>query len=517
MILDTETTIASIELQIEALQEKIRRDKKCLYRLRAAIAPHKKLPVEVLSKIFQSLNAIEVTHVPPRAHGFPWNIRRTCRTWSDIIKGDLNLRSRKISVDIRRNYPANNYGFKASNDLLFHAINSVLPSSSPIQFSYQTPSLKKFITDQRILSTVLPYATEISFHSTTLAVYEFLTFTPNQPLPLQRLSFLLPCDLGPILPLRSGSSIFPYTPSLREINLSGQCAPSHAVPSIESLDSATVERMLALADWTDQRVWEITDRMFPFYPLSCFSEAIPWSQLTHINILGVVGLYIADGDFGILVQCTRLTHCAFTVLDEQSSIVYEFPRLESLTILSEETVLNALSMPALTTLHIECWEFPRLQLRLLTERQGCRLKIFAHDTSRDVDSTPWDPIMPFFFSYLPDLVELRTPKLHIPLEVFEMIARGEQLPLLEVLECRGAIPEDLDALTDTLECRWQASLSGRGKRIREACMFIYRWCVPVEDRTWSMAFRRFEDAIKGQYGLYTIREWTPNHRSCVAR
>lgn len=95
LLSEAQNDLAFVDEDISQLQEILKRLKKRsilsaerVERLRVGIAPQKKLPLEVLSRIFIASLGPEGVLLPPKRNSSPWNVGQVCSRWRAISRAD---------------------------------------------------------------------------------------------------------------------------------------------------------------------------------------------------------------------------------------------------------------------------------------------------------------------------------------------------------------------------------------------------------------------------------------------
>ncbi|RDB15979.1 hypothetical protein Hypma_003513 [Hypsizygus marmoreus] len=308
-------------------------------KLHTALAPHKRLPTELLSYIF-ILSSGEGQHdFPPSGDPTPpWVLRAVCSRWRAIALSDRRLWN-SISVDLVGNW--NPVAIPESANLqdlvkTERFLSSILPQTGSLSLSLRVGGSMLYI--QRAFDAVIaPRAhrvTDLYLGLPGLAYPMFLSmllaqFVSLQSLELEFMSFF-PANSPPIRDL---------PPTLREIVIAGDSSPFLCLQSPE----------------------------------------VSWGHITNLNIAEIEDVQFSAVS-SILMRCTALVKCMIKVygsgrIDEHITL----PLLQSLALTFEDgAVLNSLTLPGLKQLYMspdtEGAVLPLVELSTMVRRSGCALE-----------------------------------------------------------------------------------------------------------------------------------------------
>ncbi|KAG6910670.1 hypothetical protein DXG01_008714 [Tephrocybe rancida] len=405
-------------------------------KVKSAVAPHKKLPPEILFKIFTDCSPPPL-YIPPKhvrnvRHNITSNLEfpmTVCSRWRQVA-----LSSRDMWDDLDVSYPV------------------------------YTPT---------------PVWTEKTKHITSLAQIVMLRGTRSVTIRIYGTRrILLPEEVEPIRNL-----VIPFAQQLTHITLGCSmpylydflASSSPLFPALQSLTFRGEEDPTAPYNPDDE--FELT--MFKHCPnlrtlrinvfylnfLSSLSQSdlqLPWNQLTKVNLQGTwIDLATAHLIFS---QCTSLKSCSFSLLylNEESLNVavplptIDQPHLQHLTIWSTSgdpdvagRFLESLVLPFLRSYktadaHVDD-SLPALTS--LITRSRCSLRKLTVSAA----SIPAAILGPLF-ELLPALEALVTPKTLIPIPMLERMAQGSLLPKLTNVTCTiPCSPRSLEAFMDAVE------------------------------------------------------------------
>ncbi|KAG5640311.1 hypothetical protein DXG03_009262, partial [Asterophora parasitica] len=338
-----------------------------ILKYRTALAPHKRLPVEVLGEIFAYFIP-DLPSQPCRADAYAthaaWILGQVCSLWRQISRNDPKLWSTvsldisKSSVRLRELIPSVVTRFV---DLRYNVFDSYRVSSSPPSPSSTSNIISVFHGVQNVNLCLYSHQLDTLWQNVDAHPGAFST--------LEELAiFVKP-------------STSDYTPCLAEIKPFRQAC---------NLQRLTI-------DYSRSE-----------YGSLLLSLDIPWQQITSLNIRNVVGLR-ADTILRHLAQCTALEVLAVTFTDPAddgdtaliSRVFRSLQRLRSIELrthnLNETVDIAAVNNSHLAILHVMemdvCTRLVRLDLRyagihdatvIYTVLQRCiHLVAFSSNVPRD--------------------------------------------------------------------------------------------------------------------------------------
>ncbi|RDB27365.1 hypothetical protein Hypma_004480 [Hypsizygus marmoreus] len=392
-------------------------------RLQTALAPHKRLPSELLSTIFfdtlDSGRAILVPDSP--AESWPWPLRTVCSRWRDVAVSDIRLWD---SVTCRMQKWDTKVGESLASVLQsITALCKAAPSRLEIDIHrYTDHGLEGYVQFE-------------PFH---------LNSFPPLPTPITGISLSLP-PLCLIQFFHSSSSKFP---SLTSLSLDLQ----HVRP----MDHLLTELFYGASFFDDAHsLRKLTIRSSQDLSEIYIRPRIPWSQLTKLDFSGQA--LSALSVLQVLRQCRQLVVCLlwvehdyfhFPPLQDIRIENVAMPHLRSLMvrgkILEGNHFFARLLVPSLAELHFTMeYQHTFTDLSGMIHRSRASLKIFEYD-SNETYISPEPSELEDFLENTPSLAEFDA-FLEIPRSTLRRVSRGELLSRLEVLKCVVAI-DDLDAL-----------------------------------------------------------------------
>ncbi|KAG6810740.1 hypothetical protein H0H92_010544 [Tricholoma furcatifolium] len=317
---DAEKVLSELNAAVIALITRRDVQAERVQKYRIALAPHKRLPPELLSEIFVRClpfdtlyDSANTLRLPPIIQQAPWVLGQVCSRWRRISRSDPRLwRVAKISL-----YDKPSIHLSRAYELL--------PPLAPLAVTYRGPA--------KILNTALiPYLRRINDLDLRMSISEsdvfFQSVSPTDFVALQSIQFNV---INPT----------PEEPCLQEIQRRG---------------------IFSLAN----RLKRLHIRSDGGLPVS--SHDIPLPQITSLDISGVYGLD-TDMVLSILRDCSRLEHLDASFLSNES-VTTEPLYLEHL----ESLHIRVHLPPILLDSHI--WEsLSSLNLLLITSLNSDTLHI----------------------------------------------------------------------------------------------------------------------------------------------
>jgi len=420
LIRNEENEVAKIEEEIRKLKVQKTEHLSNVHRLRACIAPHKRLPPEVLICIFSRLisprretsDVSTVLHLEKIKEYNGWVLRQVCSTWRHVALNYGGLWNHVTVVPpLGHAYDENDdWGWQRWRKL-WRKAEVVFPLTGPVSMHIDThlapEDAAELLADNAIQRLVKPFARRL----------EVLRLTS---------------PLNGVLGLFSPSSrkVYPLLQSLELVMRGGAVGDV----DIEELAAYSTTTFFEKAPNLSNLVLDSGD---PSLFLTYFSKKIPWSQLRKLE-LGAVRLQ-GGQVVPILQHCHRLRHLHLTLDDQdayQTRESIELPALRSLNLdIAVESIINLLFVPSLKKIIIfrEDIPLPVDELVDMITRSRCSIEVFFDDTSdHSLNRYRSSSTLRKLFKALPDLKELRTP-MRFSERQMQRISSKEHLPSLEVL------------------------------------------------------------------------------------
>ncbi|RDB19134.1 hypothetical protein Hypma_014248 [Hypsizygus marmoreus] len=415
---NAERDFQAFDIQFAELARKRDQDAVQLDRLRAAIAPHKRLPTEILSFIFLLSTGNEPINIPlcPESCA-PWMLRQVCSRWRSIILDD-----RRIWNDILVNLETDNgkdYAECEDINRSARVLDIILPKSGPLTFGLRIDGSTE--RTQKALELLLT-----PFPSRIVNIYIAL--------------------YGDRFPMFHAMLRDQFT-SLKSLEL-------------EFTDSMTVGRSSISAFPRSLQTFSISGDRTSYYAISY--PHINWSNITELNI-SILHLSFSRLH-RILKHCINLRICDVSVhlgIRSVPSQQINLPRLHSLTILLDHgTIFYPFTLPSLSSLDISHKGlFPAAEITAMIQRSGCALQEL-HVDERKRKVAECDPkALGALFVAAPSLREVCLLDIVVPNPILERIREGDLLPRLTVFKCR-LNAETLGTFLDVIERRMQENIPG---------------------------------------------------------
>lgn len=346
ILADATNEIESLDTDISRLHETILNLEKRrtegltrIERLRVGLSPHKRIPPEILSKIFVHCDGPPL-RLPPRYHKSIWTITQVCSRWRNIAMAEPLLWN-QLKVRCTENEDALN--------ALIHEIFSNRGGQGAI--SYEAP----WITCASIWEDVLNLISRYPSRLLNLKVI-FVGFIPP--------SFATPL------------SVFN---NLESIGVSFRHLARRDIEKNPIMAFCSAQHLRRVTIHTSER----DTKLLSTWPTRI---TLPWNQLTHLAV-DVIPISIC---LAILNQCTQLVVCEVRLRDnrhpsETSQSPLRLEKLDSLIISDSssysavETLLKHVVVPALRSLKFgeEDWvEWPQDVVLSLISRSMCTLETF---------------------------------------------------------------------------------------------------------------------------------------------
>ncbi|KAG6906450.1 hypothetical protein DXG01_013889 [Tephrocybe rancida] len=365
--------------------------------LRFAIAPHRRLPPEILAKIFvATFDDTVVLRLPPGISTLPWALRSVCSTW------------RTVSLD-----------------------DSALWRNLVLTLSESPDSLSRLPLLQGVVPRGPFSFTVAAFHG-DLPGSSRIPILLNIKIPWDRLTAL---NIGETQwPLQTLSLLLKQCPSIQSLAFWSNIW----VPHLRSPNLPHVPHLASL------RVLDMPTFAHDVVP-------IPWSQLTDLTILQPREL---GGLVYSLQQCTQLQTLCFykerALFPIEPAQRIRLGALESLILYTPASwILSMLEVPKLC--HLKLVRTARqpddgqtfLRIHDMILRSACDLHSLrvSHHTSIWFHVSSYGILGPLI-DILPNLTELVVPGIILPPEIVKAFIQGIILPKVQRLEVNTLLPDE---------------------------------------------------------------------------
>jgi hypothetical protein len=417
-------------------------------KYRAALAPHKKVPPELLVKIFLYACEDRSLSLPPHNRTRPWVISQVCARWRQValneprLWGDLSVTTDRVLSD--------SYPIKMRDIFARSAGMRISLKIDSIRSTYQTERLSSVIIgQQRRLGSAYPGAA-LEAATITDIILPHLALFRHLDLTFPALYFLpfFACSSGLIDSLESV-----------RLNLEG-LSWDNSDPFAEDNEPMTVFTGARSLRKVEIRLCRDYGR---WYLLTWDVLDLPWAQLTFLCIGPGVAVTVSLAH-DILQNSPQLVDCMMQlsypddawdvdlpVSLEPTPIIC--PNLTSFDIFFKDgptvaELVRPLVLPSLTHLKytreggLRC---DQPDLTTLIQRSTCSITSIKMTSLRVIER-----VHEKFLEELPFVVEMEVPCLIFTPPILERISRRKLVPRLEILYCHVDSP---GAFVDMLENR----------------------------------------------------------------
>ncbi|GLB43054.1 putative PIN domain containing protein [Lyophyllum shimeji] len=435
-------------VHLEGLMEGLRRKRAaCMERIaeiNAAIAPHKKLPPELLSAIFLRVHKQQYPlELPPSQDALtkdgPWCLSRVCSRWRQVVWG---ISQYWHAVRLSGFWHRNSLGKVGTSERLFQSVEmtkDILHRGTRV-LTIQITSCDALPAGINPLADLLgPFATQL--HEVTVGccadvLEPFLDSPPPFFQALESLDLTLwTSDIYSPHQLLPQGTVFSNAPNLRKVRINtGLMCGSHIKP-----------------------------------PLQLHKLRITWGQLTNVSLVGR-RMNFTDCSH-VLQLCHNLVQCYLHSEAQypgnathpffQSPIVLPHLRVLELHVYEEDNAasyvapsqfFSSLVLPSLSCLTLGLQLPARIIRRIglgdVIARSGCKLERF-----RTTSPIPPSFLDQFLETVSPMLQKLDITESEISIPSLERIARGVLLPKLTSLGCCIPSLDGLEAFAQVIKNR----------------------------------------------------------------
>ncbi|KAF7348125.1 F-box domain-containing protein [Mycena sanguinolenta] len=424
----------------------------CSLRIES-LAPHKRLPPELLAEIFILCSPTTVVALPPKSDHPLLTLTRVCRAWRELA-----LHIPELWASISVTFTEERKKVEQMTDLAFQWLSRAgneypLSITSVCAGTYAATTCGNPALVESFVSMVISHAHHLRHFDLGFPMAALL---PLFELPLGTFPRLETMGLRP--PLRSkdldttqtarwhwpstSTTAFASAPLVREVKFCPQI--------ISELENNIMDDILARAT-----------RPF-FVP----TFLLPWSQL---RVLSFQLPALADVWCTILAECAELREFDAAVwpslgyqrdLNSAPQICLHHLAVLQLGAHSGgcEELIDRLVAPSLSRLSIiQGRSFPAASLAAFQARSAFSLKFFIPSAPR-----PEDDVTVLFqqFSEIAVLAISSATTEQFPISFWERLGRGDLLPQLETLVVRPTAAQ-ASVLVDMIASRWEAATEGR--------------------------------------------------------
>ncbi|KAJ7712365.1 hypothetical protein B0H16DRAFT_1625173 [Mycena metata] len=436
--------------------------------LRAELAPHRRLPPELLVEIFLFCTA-ETVSLPPSSDETRLILTQICHSWRDLALQTPELWG-NIAVVFTEDQCNVELITTISAQWLARAGDTYpLCIAAECTGVYATTACQS----PELVAAFVPMVISHSHHLRSLDLgFPIAALLPLFALPSGAFPCLEKMSLRPLLVLddmdtpEAGSSLgwhWPSTavvldsaPRIQEVTFSP--SPLFKLAELESVSANVMEQAM-------------TDPGVGSHPFFAPEFSLPWSKLSIVAFPFTA--LTPQAWCSILIQCPKLQRFEIaikpsTTTDRESSHTsgsLQQIQLDHLIHLSisafcggADELVDRLTAPSLNQLSLMGTEFPTACLLSFQRRSNFALETFI-------------PVIPIpaadverILEHMPDLkmlIILAISTEHFPASLWERVGRGELLPQLETMLIRPT-PVQAPDLVDMIAARWEANGAGRG-------------------------------------------------------
>ncbi|RDB16888.1 hypothetical protein Hypma_002525 [Hypsizygus marmoreus] len=381
---------------------------------RTVVAPHRKLPVEMLREIFITCSR-DPLRIPVQLDRAPWTLARVCSKWRRIALSTTALWSNIHVPHIYDSKSAKKY-IQVVRALCDYGVNS--PISLDVLLNYRPGAgadddVVKELTQLLVVSAAR--LEHLSFHGDCLSIHSLLSLPPGS---MQKLSSLKLADL-----------VF-------ATSRSDACTALHNAPNLR--------------------------RVTFIYTLPSKMDDIPFSQLTHLTIVKTE--MTSATAFHILVLCGDLVECALHFKNSDQVKLGGYTQSKTKTISQLKVLrLQVAADQGAPFLWISFLRLPSLvDFRFANfdrslEWHPSWTPVITHSgrlENLDLCVNISAPDLEEVLGGTPNLLELDVSPTLLLISVISRMSRGDLLPHLKSLRwCILSLSTESDACLDMLESR----------------------------------------------------------------
>ncbi|KAG6816802.1 hypothetical protein H0H87_002771 [Tephrocybe sp. NHM501043] len=437
-----DSEIVRVQATLKQLMEQRKEYVQRISKLKAAVAPHKKLPSEILSKIFKLCSPSPLCISAKPSHSKhdvdnPSSIfslpMAVCSRWRQIATS-----SRELWDNVRIVYPP--------------CKTTVESWTTKIE---ETTSMARTVISRGTRSLFIrvdtpPVALGVSLPEESEPLRKLIIPFSQQLTHIQLMSSM--SHLSSFL--QSSSPLFPALESLTFCGRDGITLPFH-LPT-------TSPEFIMFKQSPNLKVFKLDLMYLDFVDsLSPDTLYLPWAQLTELSFTNT-WIYVETAH-SIISRCTSLVTCWFCILFNESAQIVSSSlpmivhrRLQSLTISSTS------GSPNVTACFLQSLMLPSLNSFAITDRHVddslpaftsliTRSKTALHRFSASqaqISASILNPLL----ELTEDLEDLVIPRATISISMLERMAQGVVLPKLTTMDCTiNCSPRSLESFMDAVE------------------------------------------------------------------
>ncbi|RDB21636.1 hypothetical protein Hypma_011282 [Hypsizygus marmoreus] len=447
---DLERQIAETDSMDSLLLERADDTTTRISRLRIAIAPHQRLPTEVLAEVFVNCIGDRSVEIPvPASQHIPWHLGHICARWRNVALSEPRLWNTIFFTYHPRKHTS-------IPPALQEALNR--SGQGPLTFIIVCISHTHTISAPDIIPNLISrYAyrcTEIRLVLPELQMKAFLE-DPSislDSLETANLAFSIGCRHNITHTFFQEAPVFASASRLRKLILHGAWSQNNSPFTLEDVNG-------------------------------------PWRQLTHIGLY--TGSVIPSTAHALFIMCPNLQDCCLEsnihgdgemITTSLSDII--LPHLRRMHLGSPNPsfifeIIRPLILPALTSftqhfeIDISTRKQPFASLISLIRRSHCRLtkveitqKVMPEDLSHPPDD------MEALLELLPDVTTFCQVRFVIAVSLLQRMLAGELLNSVRTFRCSLNSIAAYALFVDIVEARWTNESNG-GAILEEAVSYNY--------------------------------------------
>ncbi|KAJ7015779.1 hypothetical protein C8F04DRAFT_1171667 [Mycena alexandri] len=435
--------------------------------LQVELAPHRRLPPELLAEIFLFCTA-ETVSLPPSTDETLLILTQICHSWRELA-----LRSPELWGNIAVVFTEDRCNVERITTISAQWLSRA-GDTYPLCITAECTGVYATTACQNpeLVASFVPMIISHSHHLRSLDLgFPIAALLPLFVLPSDAFPCLEKMSLRPLLLLddmvtpEAGSSLgwhWPSTavaldsaPRIQEVTFSP--SPLFKLAELENISANVMEQAMTNVDVGS-------------HPFFAPEFSLPWTKLSIIAFPFTA--LAAKAWCSILIQCPKLQRFEVAIKPSTNADPFihsvgelEQIQLDHLTYLSVsafcgggDELVDRLTAPGLNLLVLMGTEFPTECLLSFQRRSN-----FVLETFIPVIPIPADDVERVF-EHLPDLktlIILAISTEHFPSSIWERVGRAELLPQLEAMLIRPT-PTQAPFLVDMIAARWEASGAGGG-------------------------------------------------------
>ncbi|KAF8066057.1 hypothetical protein FPV67DRAFT_1450656 [Lyophyllum atratum] len=398
---------------------------KAIPKFRLALAPHKRLPTEVLSQIFVYAAVAESITFPPLLKRVPWVLRNVCSKWRRVALNEIRLWNR---FTVYANPVTARWYSK-----FIPILRNVLPPAGLLSITLkqqEDPDSSPIAVIDTLIVPNLSRAKELDLAISQSSLQHLITTQSDSLIPLESLSLdlLKVDDVDELRHQCANSVIFRNARNIRRLELGSLPSPpvvdimtnfplpwnqltSLIIMSLRPFSLVDLRRVLHGCHSLQnlQARFRYASHTPPADPYdgpilpdlryvelhgeimrgdSLMSLSLPWKQLRSLKLKYLRGSCQSIEPYNILRNCAQIEELSLILQNGSSPLpgsqtgMFTFSRLTTLDLdISETLILENLIVPALTSLQLHSGisgPSPLIHASNMILRSGCSLSSFSY-------------------------------------------------------------------------------------------------------------------------------------------